>query len=84
MQHQVRAALAPEVLKGLLSHRVVGKAAGCLAGELAKATIGDSPAINPDPAKRSQFIDPTTILKRRKPPITWAEREALRKLAEAL
>ena len=49
-----------------------------------KLTIGDSPAINPDPAKRSEFIDPTTILKRRKPPITRAEREALRKLAEAL
>ncbi|WP_447892284.1 hypothetical protein [Pseudomonas marginalis] len=49
-----------------------------------KYTIGDSPAINPDPAKRSEMIDPTTILKRRKPPITRAEREALRKLAEAL
>jgi len=40
--------------------------------------------MNPDPAKRSEFIDPATILKRRKPPITRAEREALRKLAEAL
>ncbi|NMX26222.1 hypothetical protein HBO13_31025 [Pseudomonas lactis] len=49
-----------------------------------KFSIGDSPAINPDPAKRSETIDPTTILKRRKPPITRAEREALRKLAEAL
>jgi hypothetical protein len=49
-----------------------------------KYTIGDSPAINPDPAKRSEFIDPTTILKRRKPPITRAERNALRKLAETL
>ena len=49
-----------------------------------KLTIGDSPAINPDPAKRSELIDPTTILKRRKPPITRAERNALRKLAEAL
>ena len=49
-----------------------------------KLTIGDSPAINPAPAKRSEFIDPATILKRRKPPITRAEREALRKLAEAL
>ena len=49
-----------------------------------KFSIGDSPAINPDPAKRSETIDPTSILKRRKPPITRAEREALRKLAEAL
>ena len=49
-----------------------------------KLTIGDSPPMNPDPAKRSEFIDPTTILKRRKPPITRAERNALRKLAEAL
>lgn len=49
-----------------------------------KLTIGDSPPINPDPAKRSEFIDLTTILKRRKPLITRAERNALRKLAEAL
>lgn len=49
-----------------------------------KLTIGDSPALNPAPAKRSEFVDPTTILKRRKPLITRAEREALRKLAEAL
>ncbi|MFV3015391.1 hypothetical protein ACM9HO_06770 [Pseudomonas sp. KHB2.9] len=49
-----------------------------------KLTIGKSPAINPDPAKRSELIDPTTILKRRKPPISRAERNALRKLAEAL
>ncbi|MHA4979005.1 hypothetical protein ACX0K2_21180 [Pseudomonas extremorientalis] len=49
-----------------------------------KLTIGDSPPMNSDPAKRSEFIDPATILKRRKPPITRAEREALRKLVEAL
>ncbi|MBB4813885.1 hypothetical protein HNP03_002512 [Pseudomonas rhodesiae] len=49
-----------------------------------KLTIGDSPAINPPPPKRSTKIDPETILKRRKPPITAAERKALRKLAEAL
>lgn len=49
-----------------------------------KLTIGKSPSINPAPAKRSEFIDPATILKRRKPPITRAQREALRKLAEAL
>lgn len=45
---------------------------------------GESPAINPPPPKRSTKIDPETILKRRKPPITRAERNALRKLAEAL
>lgn len=49
-----------------------------------KLTIGESPAINPDRAKRSEVIDPTTILKRRKPPISRPERNALRKLAEAL
>ena len=49
-----------------------------------KYSIGDSPEINPDPAKRSEIIAPTTILKRRKPPIPRAERDALRKLAEAL
>ena len=49
-----------------------------------KYTIGKSPVINPDPAKRSEKVDPETILKRRKPPITAAERKALRKLAEAL
>ena len=46
--------------------------------------LGESPAINPPPAKRSIKIDPDTILKRRKPPITRAERKVLRKLAEAL
>ncbi|PQZ89462.1 MULTISPECIES: hypothetical protein [Pseudomonas] len=45
---------------------------------------GESPAINPPPPKRSAKIDPETILKRRKPAITAAERKALRKLAEAL
>ena len=45
---------------------------------------GESPSINPPPPKRSAKIDPETILKRRKPPITRAERKALRKLAEAL
>ncbi|MDR8369282.1 hypothetical protein NM213_05070 [Pseudomonas lactis] len=49
-----------------------------------RLTIGDSPAINPPPPKRSNKIDPETILKRRKPPISRAERQALRKLAEAL
>ncbi|MGY2685056.1 hypothetical protein [Pseudomonas tolaasii] len=45
---------------------------------------GKSPAINPPPPTRSAKIDPETILKRRKPPFTRAERKALRKLAEAL
>ncbi|WP_460163633.1 hypothetical protein [Pseudomonas sp. S2_F03] len=40
--------------------------------------------INPPPAERSAKIDPDTILKRRRPAITAAERKALRKLAEAL
>ncbi|CRM87360.1 hypothetical protein [Pseudomonas sp. 22 E 5] len=45
---------------------------------------GESPSINPPPPKRSTKIDPETILKRGKPPISRAERNALRKLAEAL
>ncbi|APV42091.1 hypothetical protein PFAS1_23215 [Pseudomonas frederiksbergensis] len=40
--------------------------------------------INPPPAERSKNIDPGTILKRRRPAISAAERKALRKLAEAL
>ncbi|EJN17287.1 hypothetical protein PMI36_05621 [Pseudomonas sp. GM79] len=40
--------------------------------------------INPPPAERSTKIDPETVLKRRRPAITAAERKALRKLAEAL
>ncbi|WLI03107.1 hypothetical protein [Pseudomonas simiae] len=43
-----------------------------------------SPPRKPLPPPRSTKIDPETILKRRKPPITRAEREALRKLVEAL
>lgn len=46
--------------------------------------LGESPAIDPPPPKRSTKIDPETILKRRKPILTRAERNALRKLAEAL
>lgn len=49
-----------------------------------KLTIGVSPSINPSPPNRSTKIDPETILKRRKPPTIRAERNALRKLAEAL
>jgi hypothetical protein len=40
--------------------------------------------INPLPAERSAKIDPETVLKRRRPAITVAERKALRKLAEAI
>ncbi|MFJ7281898.1 hypothetical protein [Pseudomonas sp. NPDC099000] len=40
--------------------------------------------INPEPVERSKNIDPGTILKRRRPAISAAERKALRKLAEAL
>ncbi|NMX84350.1 hypothetical protein HBO11_02105 [Pseudomonas sp. WS 5010] len=43
-----------------------------------------SPPRKPLPPPRSTKIDPETILKRRKPPITRAERNALRKLAETL
>ena len=46
--------------------------------------LGESPPRNPLPPPRSTKIDPETILKRRKPPISRAERNALRKLAEAL
>jgi hypothetical protein len=40
--------------------------------------------INPSPVERSKNIDPGTILKRRRPTISAAERKALRKLAEAV
>lgn len=40
--------------------------------------------INPPPPERSAKIDPDTVLKRRRPAISLAERKALRKLAEAL
>ncbi|TVT89383.1 MULTISPECIES: hypothetical protein [unclassified Pseudomonas] len=43
-----------------------------------------SPPRKPLPPPRSTKIDPETILKRRKPSITAAERKALRKLAVAL
>lgn len=44
----------------------------------------ESANINPPPVERSKNIDPGTILKRRRPAISAAERKALRKLAEAL
>ncbi|MEO8640917.1 hypothetical protein [Pseudomonas sp.] len=40
--------------------------------------------INPLPAERSTKIDPDTILKRRRPSPTQAERIALRRITEAL
>ncbi|VVQ29739.1 hypothetical protein PS943_01468 [Pseudomonas fluorescens] len=40
--------------------------------------------INPLPAERSTKIDPDTVLKRRRPAISAAERKALRILAESL
>lgn len=47
-------------------------------------TIGKSPAINPAPAKRSEKIDPETVLKRKPRPLSLAERRALRKMAGSL
>lgn len=52
----------------------------------AGGTVAQVPSMsgNPVPPKRATKIDPETILKRRNPPITAAERKALRKLAEEL
>lgn len=47
-------------------------------------TRGETPAINPLPAERSTKIDPETILKRRRPSPSRAERLALRRITEAL
>lgn len=70
------------------SHRPASDAIAAKIAEFLAAggtiTQGQSPAINPPPPIRSNRIDPGTILKRRKPAITAAERKALRKLAEAL
>lgn len=49
-----------------------------------RITIGESPAINPEPAKRSEKIDPETVLKRKPRKLTLAERRALRKMADSL
>ncbi|TFB40935.1 hypothetical protein [Pseudomonas sp. F01002] len=49
-----------------------------------KFTIGESPAINPEPAKRPETIDPGTILRRKPKPLTRGERLALRKMADSL
>lgn len=40
--------------------------------------------INPPPVERSTKIDPDTVLKRRRPAISAAERKALRRITEAL
>lgn len=40
--------------------------------------------INPPPAERSKKIDPETVLKRRRPSPTRAERIALRRITESL
>lgn len=47
-------------------------------------TRSEPAQINPLPAERSKKIDPETVLKRKRPAITAADRKALRKLAEAL
>lgn len=44
----------------------------------------ESPPINPEPAKRSNKIDPETVLKRKPRPLSLAERRALRKMADSL
>lgn len=43
-----------------------------------------SPPRNPIPPPRSTRIDPETVLKRKPPKLTLAERRALRNMAEAL
>ena len=47
-------------------------------------TRAEPAPINPDPAKRSETIDPDTILKRRRPSLPHAERIALRRMADSL
>lgn len=43
-----------------------------------------SPPRNPLPPQRSRKIDPETILKRKPKGLNWAERQALRKMADSL
>lgn len=66
-------------------------AAAALSGQIAQylAANGkidqlESPPINPEPAKRSNKIDPETVLKRRPKPMSAADRKALRKMADSL
>jgi len=47
-------------------------------------TRSEPAQINPLQAERSTKIDPETVLKRRRPAISAAERIALRRIAEAL
>jgi len=42
------------------------------------------PPRNPLPPPRSQTIDPETVLKRKPKSLNWAERQALRKMADSL
>ena len=43
-----------------------------------------SPPRNPLPPPRTQKIDPETVLKRRPKPLSPADRQALRKMADSL
>jgi hypothetical protein len=43
-----------------------------------------NPPRNPLPPPRSQTIDPETVLKRKPKSLNWAERQALRKMADSL
>ena len=43
-----------------------------------------SPPRNPLPPPRSQKIDPETVLKRKPKGLNWAQRQALRKMADSL
>jgi len=47
-------------------------------------TRSEPAQINPLPAERSTKIDPETVLKRRRPAISAADRIALRRITEAL
>lgn len=49
-----------------------------------KFTRAEPAQLNPAPVERSKNINPATVLKRRKPAISAAERKALRKMAGSL
>ncbi|VVM74200.1 hypothetical protein [Pseudomonas fluorescens] len=70
------------------AHRPVSDALSAKVAQFLAAggqiTQGESPAINPLPPTRSENIDPETVLKRRRPSPTRAERIALRRITEAL
>lgn len=44
----------------------------------------EEPMLRAKPAKRSEFIDPDTVLKRRRPAISLADRRALREMVDSL